>query len=272
MAVTGSVIPLAWASSDPVLVHAKASLGVAVGLFVIRLCLPVSTPADAARQSFRLVLVLIVVEFALAGILLYCTLALGSPWPAAASSSPIPLLPGGQVEWTFSFWRPVTVLLMIGSGVMATTSPYPKYLCISGCCWDALQDLLSMMQLGSYLAQVSGQGAPLGAYSLEQLTTLYWRDVVALGASFLLLLVCIELLALQGVWMGGPPRVTWQETQGGLVDRARVLCQQRYSRLSAECDSALLAAQRAKGLDEDEDGDEDEDEGRRSDKKKQKKK
>ena len=242
----GASIPQALVNGDATLVRVKASVGVAVVVFVCLVLIPARSLAAAARRSAVVGLLLVACQTVLVGIFLYFILARGPPWPGVAASSPIPLLPDGKTEWLFSIWRPLTVLLTVGAGVMSSASPVPKYVCLVGCCWDVVQDLVSVVQIGSYLAQVAGLGAPLGAnYSAADLQVLYWRDIVALGVSFLLLLETLHLFVLQGVATEAvAPHVTWQQIQGGETDRAGVLGRQRYARLAGECDAELAALRR----------------------------
>ena len=221
------------------LVLVKASFAIALGLFLGMFLWPAQSQSVVARRVFVSIRALLAVQFALLAILLSYVVTNGSPWPAALSSSPIPLLPG-KTEWLFSIWRPITVFLTIGAGVMMASSPFPKYICIVGCCWDIMQDLVSVVQIGSYIDQVSNFGAPLGMYNSYGLSTLYWRDIVALGVSSLIMFQTMQLFILQGdsAGLGGRPDVSWQQITGGLQDRSDVMCRQRYSRLSDEIDTA----------------------------------
>lgn len=233
----GAAIAAVLSSDELALVRAKAGFAIALGLFLVMFLWPAQNQSIVARRVVISIRALLTVQFALLAILLNYVVTKGSPWPAALSSSPIPLLPG-KTDWLFSIWRPLTVFLTVGAGVMMASSPFPKYICIVGCCWDIMQDLVSMVQIGSYMSQVSNFGAPLVMYNSFDLSTLYWRDIVALGVSSLILFQTMHLFVLQGAGLGGRPDISWQQITGGLQDRSHIMCWQRYSRLSDEIDTA----------------------------------
>lgn len=234
-------------SSEPTLVRIKVSAVVGLGVFVLVILLPPFSlsPSDGSnatrsavvrlcRRLFLFIRLAVLVSLALSGLLLYHIIAQGSPVPVIAASSPFPLLPDGKTAWLFSVWRPLMVVLLVGSGVMAAASPTPKYLCILGCSWDVVQCLASAVQIGDYMTQMAQFAAPLqGQYSVFQIVVLYWRDIFSVGVSSWLLFLTVYLAILQGVATeaSGPPDVTSHQITSGLADRPSTMTGERKKRL-----------------------------------------
>ena len=234
-------------SFEPTLVRIKVSAVVGLGVFVLVILFPPFSLSPSGgsnatrwavvrlcRRLFLFIRLAVLVSLALSGLLLYYIITQGSPVPVIAASSPFPLLPDGKTAWLFSVWRPLVVVLLVGSGVMAAASPTPKYLCILGCSWDVVQCLASAVQIGDYMTQMAQFAAPLqGQYSVFQIVVLYWRDIFSVGVSSWLLFLTVYLAILQGVATeaSGPPDVTYHQITSGLADRPSTMTGERKKRL-----------------------------------------
>ena len=190
------------------------------------------TDVETARRTLRLLRFYIFADFVLLAVLLYYLLTQGSPVPI---TSALALLPDGKTNWLFSFWRPLTSLLLVGAGTMASTAPAPKLVCLLGCVWELVQNLVSLVQLDDYETQASLFRAPRGSYSRDDLLLLFWRDVAGLGVAFATLFTLLHLAAIQGVLtLYEPPYVTYAQIRGALSDRPATMRRQRTTRLRTE--------------------------------------
>lgn len=226
-------IPDALASTDATILKAKIAIAMALGAFSCALLFSWRLDdVKTARRTLVLLRFYILVEYALQAILLYYLLALGSPLPVTTA---IVLLPDGKTDWLFSFWRPLTSLLLIGAGTMASTTPAPKLICLLGCAWNLTQTLVSMVQIDDYETQVMQFQAPRGNYSRNDLIFLYWRDIVSLGVSFAILFSVLHIAALQGVFtVYEAPFLTYSQIRGAETDRAATMRKHRTDRIKTE--------------------------------------
>jgi len=227
-------------SSEPALVHAKYAVACALIIFIV-----MSVTGNSmlrARRAIACVKAAVMLQTVVSIILLYFILTLGSPWPSANASSPIPLMQlpatNNRGDWLFSFWRPLSVLLTQSAAVSVTSSSVPKFICLIGCCWDIAQNLVSMVQIDSYLTQMNQHGAPLTRYNKENLQSLYWRDVISISISTLLLFQVLQLFIIQGCEVVA---ADYQRLSGNLQDRVGTVNRNRHQRLHGECDATLFS-------------------------------
>lgn len=222
-------------TSSPALVKAKMAVAAALGAFGCAASLSWMqglSDIETARRTLHMLRFYIFAEFALLGVLLYYLLTQGSPLPI---TSALALLPDGKTDWLFSFWRPLTSLLLVGAGTMASAAPAPKLVCLLGCAWEIVQNLVSLVQLDDYETQATLFRAPRGSYSSDDLLVLFWRDVAGLGVAFAILFTLLHLTALQGIFtLYEPPYVTYAQIRGSLSDRSATMRQQRTTRLRTE--------------------------------------
>jgi len=80
-------------------------------------------------------------------------------------------------------------------------------------------------------------GASPTRYTQENLESLYWRDVISISISALLLFQVLQLLIIQDWEVVG---ADYQCLSGNLQDRVSTMNQNRHQRICGECDTTLF--------------------------------
>jgi hypothetical protein len=169
-----------------------------------------------ARHVSLLMRYLVVIEAVLNLILLVCTIKYGSPVNVNQFASI-----GKRTSWTYGYGRPLCGLsVTTPSGLIAAAHPWLRIICISSAFVQLTFDSFSAFQVGHLLDQVSSSEAPTGLYSQESLNLYYWRDLISVSISFMIVLLGCLLSTVAG-WV--EPDVRYSKVEGSELDRTQVM-------------------------------------------------
>jgi hypothetical protein len=174
----------------------------------------------SARKVSYVVKALIILELFIILPLIYCVVSLGSPVVLYTH--------GLHYYWTFGYGRPIYGIVMICLGLFSDMHALARYLCVLGALGQAAFDAISSVEVSDYLAQVKNFHAPNGNYTTESLTWYYWRDIGSFGFCVLIILTCLHLACLVGLFQ--PQLISYPQIVGGDIDRPNVFFQQRKVR------------------------------------------
>jgi hypothetical protein len=190
-------LPDAVSSSSIVLVHIKYSFVMGVGVFLLLSPLYRSRKsffdAIAARSVVRFARFFILVEILLLFVLYILYFQYGRPVRLHAL-----LAYGNGDSWLYSYGRPTGGLVFISVGLMGEIHPLPRIMCVIGCVGQIIGDALSAAQVRDYYNQMTNLSAPASNYTPDAMLAYYWRDIISLGVSTVVLLLSGFLCVIVG--------------------------------------------------------------------------
>eukprot|EP00601_Ochromonadales_sp_CCMP2298_P014031 CAMPEP_0173223222 /NCGR_PEP_ID=MMETSP1142-20121109/3671_1 /TAXON_ID=483371 /ORGANISM="non described non described, Strain CCMP2298" /LENGTH=259 /DNA_ID=CAMNT_0014151369 /DNA_START=137 /DNA_END=913 /DNA_ORIENTATION=+ len=190
-------IPDAATSSSIALVHIKYSFVVGVGVFLLLSPFYRSRKsffdAIAARSVVRFARFFILVEILLLFVLYILYFQYGRPVRLHAL-----LAYGNGDSWLYSYGRPTGGLVFISVGLMGEIHPLPRIMCVIGCVGQIIGDALSAAQVRDYYNQMTNLSAPASNYTPDAMLAYYWRDIISLGVSTVVLLLSGFLCVIVG--------------------------------------------------------------------------
>ena len=176
--------------------------------------------ALAARRVSFVLKTLVVVALFVQLPLLYFYILYGSPVTLSEKDE--------TFYWTFSWSRPVYVIVFLSFGLFADMHAGPRYLCLMGSAGSFFFDAISAVRVYLYYYQVIDHDAPLGSYTEGSLRFYFYRDMLSFCITVYITLMVLHLCAVVGWWQ--PPVINYQSIVGGEVDRLTVFQQQRQIR------------------------------------------
>ena len=135
---------------------------------------------------------------------------------------------GSNISWNYGYARPVSGMIFFVMGFFSDMHFSFRFCVMTGCWIQAVTTGLSAFQVNGYYHQVVYKSAPLNNFSRRSLQIYYWRDIFTLGLSMLLLYYILHLSILVGLL--NRPFISYQEINGGDIDRCKVMLEQREQR------------------------------------------
>jgi hypothetical protein len=174
----------------------------------------------SARKVSYVVKILVILELFLILPLISCVVSWGSPVVLYSH--------GLHYYWTFGYGRPVFGIVFICLGIFSDMHALARYLCVIGALVQAAFDAVSSVEVSDYIDQVKNFHASNGNYTNQTLSLYYWRDIASFGCCVLLVLTCLHLACIVGLFQ--PQLISYPQIAGGQIDRPNVFHEQRKVR------------------------------------------
>jgi hypothetical protein len=226
-------VPNTYTSDNIVLIHLTKSFilasiifGAIVILFSINIKKRSYFNSNSAKTIIKFIRIYIGTEIILLFFLLYNRIFYGSPILYINAISNF----GGKSNdsYIYGLWRPLVGLFLISFGLIGDMHYIPRLLCIFGCLIQVIGDSFSSFQIDDLIFQKMHRNYPTGDYSYNKLLYYYWRDIGSFGLSFCILMLMCYFSILLG-WYG-KPYISYQNIEGGDIDRSKTMREQRRIR------------------------------------------
>ena len=220
-------IPTTLLTSDLAVTFLKISFAAGLGVYLLFLPFYGSKKSFwdplASRKITLLLRMAVSVELLLLAILLYFTIAYGSPiriyvsWEISKGLS-----------WIYSYPRPVVGIVLISQGLFGSMHRFSRIACISGCMLQLIEDATSAIQVYQYYNELGSKEAPSGNYTATTMYLYFLRDIASFGISNLCMWYCLHLTLLIGLTYH--PWHHYSLIAGGDLDRCDIMRNQRELR------------------------------------------
>jgi hypothetical protein len=192
-----SYIPIAAQSTDVVITNLKYAFlaGLVAFIVLIPFCRSNKSFFDpiAARKVLRKLRLFVFLQICCLGVLFYFYFNHGSPLRLHSQLSY-----GNGDSYVYGYGRPGAGLVFIGFGLFADTHPVVRIACMIGCGVQIMADSLSAYQIHDYRDQQLKLSAPSNGYSPNMLLTYFYRDIVSVALSTVILLLTAHLTNIVG--------------------------------------------------------------------------
>lgn len=216
-------------SNDVTLGNIKYSFLIASGVYCVAiiLCRSQKSPWDAisARKVLILIRTIVIFELVLLVWLLFCYITYGSP----INTNPVTpyMSDNKQQSFVYGFGRPVLGIVLIGMGLFSDMHLAFRLAAIIGSSIESVLDGLSAFQIKILLDEVIHGTASSGVYPKHIIGWYYWRDIISIANSITIVYLVLHFSFLL-LW--SLPRITYQNLEGGELDRCEVMRKQRMAR------------------------------------------
>jgi hypothetical protein len=187
--------------------------------------------AKAARHTIAIQRFLVMLHIINDVILLTWTLSISNPtrttsWPTVRLNST------SILSYVHDWPRGTVYILFIMMGIAGDYHASFDILTICGCLMTFLFDSISALEITAYISAIKSYEAPSGDYTITGLRIYYYRDIVGIAISSMLIFCVFHFMVIVGI-MGEPRYIPNNVLHGNDEDRGLTARKQRYEYLKS---------------------------------------